>query len=92
MFHIVRGAVVHKILYFTNGHIELAQEQDGFQQGTLMVIVTAVSVFGMNGGRLKQPDLVIPHQGFFINPVHGRKLADGEKLVFFIHKICLLRF
>ena len=50
-----------------------------------MVIVAAVSVFGVDSGRLEQTDLVIPHKGFFVDAVEGGELADGEQFSFFFH-------
>ena len=57
------------------------------QNGALIIVIAAVSVFGIDGGGLKQSDFIIPHQCFFIDSMHGSKLADCEKFVFFIHNI-----
>jgi hypothetical protein len=53
----------------------------------LKIAVAAVSVFGMNKGGFKQPDLIVPHQSFFVDSMHGCKLTDGEKLIFSVHNL-----
>ena len=50
-----------------------------------MIIVTAVSVFRVYGSRPEKPDLIIPHQGFLIDPVQGCELADRKQFFVFIH-------
>ncbi len=50
-----------------------------------MVIIAAVSVFGVDDSRLEQSDFIIPHQSLFVDAVHGCELADCEKFVILIH-------
>ena len=50
-----------------------------------MVVIAAVAVIGVDGGRLKKTDFIIPHQGFFIDSMHCCKLTDCEEFVIFIH-------
>ncbi len=52
-----------------------------------MVIIAAVSVHRIDGGRFKQPDFIIPHQGLFVDAVKGRELSDCQKLVVFVHSV-----
>ena len=68
-----------------DGHIQFPQQQDGFEDRALMVIVVAVSIFGVDNGRFEQPDFIIPHKGLFVDSVHGCKLTDCEKFAFLIH-------
>ena len=49
------------------------------------VAVIAVSIFRMNNSWAKEADFIIPHQRFFIDAVERCKLANCEKLVFFLH-------
>ena len=84
-FHAACGPIFHEILYFADGHIQFPQQQDGFQDRALVVIIAAVSVFGVDESRLKQSNLIIPHKRLLVDAVHGRKLADGQELVFFTH-------
>ena len=58
----------------------------------MIVIVTAVSVFGVDHGWFEQSDLIIPHQGLFVDAVHGGELADREKFVFLVHKHLIKSF
>lgn len=55
-----------------------------------MVVIAAVAVFGIDGGGLEQTDLIVPHQSFFIDSVHGGELAYGEQPAFLSIMICLL--
>ena len=66
-------------------YIEFAQEQDRLQYGTLVVAVAAIPVFGIDGSRLEQPDLVVPHQCLFVDAVECGELPDGQQFVFFTH-------
>ncbi len=76
---------MHEILYLLNGNVQFPEQQDRLQNGTLMVVIAAVAVFGIDGGGLEQTDLIVPHQCFFIDSVHGGELAYGEQPAFFVH-------
>ena len=76
---------MHKSLNFLEGDIQLPKEENGFQDGALMVAVAAVSIGRVDGRRLEQTDFVVPHQGLFVDAVKGRELSDCQKLVFFAH-------
>ena len=86
-FQAAGRALFHKSLYLADGNIQLPQQQNGFQDRALKIAVTAVSVFRMNKGGFKQPDLIVPHQSFFVDSMHGCKLTDGEKLIFSVHNL-----
>ena len=77
--------LLHERLDLADGKVQFAQQQDGFQQGALMVVIIAVPIFRVDRRRPEQADLIIPHQGFFVDPMQGRKLADGKQSAFFIH-------
>ena len=79
------GAVFHKFLYFVDGHVQLPQKKDGFQDGALAVAVAAIAVFWIDDGRFEQSDFVVPHESFLVDSVKRGELADGQQLVFFIH-------
>ena len=84
-FQAGRGTIFHEIMYFLDGNVQFPEQEDCFQNGALIIVIAAVSVFGIDGGGLKQSDFIIPHQCFFIDSMHGGKLADCKKFVCFIH-------
>ena len=61
-----------------DGHIQFPQQQDCLKYGTLMIAVETVSILGIDEGRLEQSDFIVPHQGFFVDAMQDRKLADCE--------------
>ena len=85
LFHAGGRTILHKYPDFVNGHIQLPQQQNGFQDGTLIITVIPVSVPGMDSCRVKQANFIIPHQRFLVDAVEGRKLTDGEQFTFFLH-------
>ena len=74
--------VPHEFLYLCYGYVQLPQQQDSFQDGTLVIAVTAVAVFGVDGGGLKQADLVVPQQSFLLMPWRAANWPMVRSLLF----------
>ncbi len=70
--------VFHEVLNLRDGYVQLPEQEDGFQYGALVIIITAVSIFRMDGSRFEEAGLIIPHQRFFVYAVKRCELPDGK--------------
>lgn len=77
--------IFHKILDLLDGYVQFPQKQDRLQHGALVIVIAAVAVDRVDGGRPEQADLVIPHERLFVDAMKSGELADGEQFSFFFH-------
>ncbi len=70
--------VFHEVLDLRDGYVQFPEQEDCFQYGALVVIIAAISIFQIDGGRLEQTDLIIPHQRFFVYAMERCELPDGK--------------